>query len=71
LAAALGERPDPALLHLYTAHRAILRARLAMAHLLDVTPRTPEKWVPLAQRYLDRALLAMRQFSAAMHDGSL
>lgn len=70
LAAALGERPDPALLHLYTAHRAILRARLTMAHLLDVTPRTPEKWAPLAQRYLDRALLAMQQFSAAMHDGS-
>jgi aminoglycoside phosphotransferase family enzyme len=69
LAAVLDERPDPALLHIYTAHRAILRARLAMAHLLDVTPRTPEKWAPLAQRYLDRALLAIQQFSAAMHGG--
>ncbi len=37
----------------YRCHRATLRARLALAHLLDERdPRTPEKWVPLAQSYL-------------------
>jgi hypothetical protein len=55
----LGETPLPALIHLYTAHRALLRARLAMAHLLDPQPRTPEKWPPLAQRYVERALVAL------------
>ena len=28
-----------------------LNARLAMAHLLDENPRSPEKWPPLAERY--------------------
>ncbi|MDO8652851.1 MAG: hypothetical protein Q7R66_11740 [Undibacterium sp.] len=70
LATALDEKVDPALLHLYMAHRAILRARLAMAHLLDPQPRTPEKWHPLAQRYLDRALRSMHHFNAAMHSDS-
>jgi aminoglycoside phosphotransferase family enzyme len=58
-AAALGDRPDPALMHLYTAHRAMLRARLAMAHLLDPQPRTPSKWPPLATCYITRALAAL------------
>ncbi len=38
---------------------ALLRARLAMAHLLDPQPRTPLKWAPLAQRYVDRSLAAL------------
>jgi aminoglycoside phosphotransferase family enzyme len=58
-AAALGEMPPPALMQLYTAHRALLRARLAMAHLLDPQPRTPQKWPPLAQRYIERALAGL------------
>lgn len=57
--ALLGDRPDPALMLLYTAHRALLRARLAMAHLLDPLPRTPAKWPPLASRYIARALSAL------------
>lgn len=57
--AALGDVPSPALMHLYTAHRALLRARLAMAHLLDPQPRTPNRWPPLAQRYIERALQAL------------
>jgi aminoglycoside phosphotransferase family enzyme len=36
----------------YRCYRASLRARLALAHLLDAKPRTPEKWKPLAKIYL-------------------
>jgi aminoglycoside phosphotransferase family enzyme len=36
----------------YRCHRATLRARLAVAHLLEPDPRTPEKWLPLALVYL-------------------
>ena len=59
LSAELDERPPAALIHLYTAQRALLRARLAMAHLLDPDPRTPDKWAPLAQRYVAHALAAL------------
>ncbi|MEX0752195.1 MAG: hypothetical protein WD073_04635 [Xanthobacteraceae bacterium] len=36
----------------YRSHRAMLRARLAIAHLLEPDPRTPEKWPLLARAYL-------------------
>jgi len=39
----------------YRCHRATLRARLAIAHLLEDSPRTPEKWAPLARAYLSLA----------------
>lgn len=70
-AAALGDTPAPALLHLYTAYRALLRARLAMAHLLDAQPRTPDKWAPQAQRYIGRALHSLDacDLTAARHHG--
>jgi len=55
----LHDRPSNALIHLYTAQRALLRARLAMAHLLDPQPRSPQKWAPLAQRCVQRALVAL------------
>lgn len=58
-ATVLGDTPSAALLHLYTAYRALLRARLAIAHLLDAQPRTQEKWTPQAQRYIERALHAL------------
>lgn len=67
---ALGDHPRPALLHLYTAHRALLRARLAMAHLLDLQPRSPEKWPPLAARYIARALAATDAFTSTLHHGT-
>jgi len=44
---------------LYTAHRALVRARLAMAHLLDAEPRTPARWKPQAQRYVAAARKAL------------
>ncbi len=55
VAAALGDRPSDGLLRLYTAYRAALRARLAVAHLLDAQPRTPQRWLPLGRRYLEYA----------------
>lgn len=70
LAQALHDDPHPALAPLYTTHRALLRARLAVAHLLDSHPHTPEKWQPLAERYLARALAAAETFTSAMHHGS-
>lgn len=63
-AAALNDPPHPALTCLYTAHRAMLRARLAMAHLLDPLPRMPEKWPPLAGRYIAHALSALNTLAA-------
>jgi aminoglycoside phosphotransferase family enzyme len=74
-AAALGA-PPTALLHLSTASRAALRARLAIAHLLDPRPRMPSRWPPLARRYLARALAALDAldggdaFSPPRRDGS-
>jgi uncharacterized protein len=39
----------------YRCYRATLRARLAIAHLLEPSPRTPEKWPRLARVYLQLA----------------
>ncbi len=36
----------------YRCYRATLRARLAIAHLLEPAPRTPEKWPRMARQYL-------------------
>lgn len=43
--------PEP-LIAFYRAARALLRARLALAHLLEPNPRTPEKWEPRARQYI-------------------
>ncbi|HEY8063260.1 MAG TPA: hypothetical protein VIF40_00860 [Methylosinus sp.] len=51
----LGAPPPPALFSLYGACRAVLRMRLALAHLLDPAPRRKDKWEPLARRYMERA----------------
>ncbi|RSZ32041.1 hypothetical protein EJO66_22600 [Variovorax beijingensis] len=59
IAAALGDAPAPALLRLYTAKNALMRARLSVAHLMEPDPRHPEKWLPQASRYLKRALMAL------------
>ena len=52
---ALDDPPPAALLRLHTAHRALLRARLSVAHLLEAEVRTPQKWLPQAGRYLQHA----------------
>lgn len=59
VARALDDTPSPTVLALYTAHRALLRARLSAAHLLDPQPRTPERWLPQAARYLAEASAAL------------
>ena len=48
----LGGRPEPELMALYGGFRMLLRARLCLAHLLDVPVRKPEKWRPLALSYI-------------------
>lgn len=52
LTARLGGRPDGDLLAFYGGFRMLLRARLCMAHLLEVPVRQPEKWKPLALSYI-------------------
>ena len=52
----LGEPPPAPLLQFYRCYRACLRARLSIEHLLDSSPRTPERWPAQARDYLDLAL---------------
>ncbi len=61
---ALDDHPPAALLQLYTAHRALLRARLSAAHLLEAGIRKPEKWLPQAGRYLQHAGAALDALDA-------
>jgi aminoglycoside phosphotransferase family enzyme len=51
----LDERLPAALFLFYRSYRAMLRARLAIAHLSEASPRTPEKWPRLARAYLEIA----------------
>jgi aminoglycoside phosphotransferase family enzyme len=62
-AGALGGVPVP-LLRFYTAQRALLRARIALAHLLEPQVRDPATWRPQARRYIDRALAALSSGAA-------
>lgn len=48
----LRDGPADELFMFYYCHRATLRARLAIAHLLEEHPRTPEKWPRLCATYL-------------------
>ncbi len=52
LARVLHDDPASGLFLFYRIGRAMLRARLSIAHLLDAHPRTPEKWPGLAHAYL-------------------
>ncbi len=61
VAGRLGEPPPDKLVSLYTVWRAVLRGRLAVAHLLDPVPRCPEKWEPLASRFLNLAERALAE----------
>ena len=45
----------------YRCRRATLRARLAIGHLLEEHPRTPEKWPRLAATYLKLAEKSARK----------
>ena len=48
----LGHLVEKPLLHSYGAFRAVLRARLSLAHLLDPHPVTPERWRARTRAYL-------------------
>jgi len=52
IARALHDSPSDDLFVFYRCHRATLRARLAIAHLLEADPRTPDKWAASARAYL-------------------
>jgi uncharacterized protein len=57
----LRDGPADELFTFYRCHRATLRARLAIAHLLEEHPRTPEKWPRLAATYLKLAEKSARK----------
>ncbi len=52
---------DEALFHFYRSYHAMVRARLAIAHLLEPKPRNPQKWRPLALSYLTLAYEDVRR----------
>jgi len=51
----LNDRPPPELASFYWRYRALLRARLSMAHLAEPVVRKPAKWRPQALRYIELA----------------
>ena len=55
LAVLLADNPNDGLFLFYRIGRAMLRARLSIAHLADANPRTPGKWPRLARMYLSLA----------------
>ena len=57
----LRDGPVEELFTFYRCHRATLRARLAIAHLLEEHPRMPEKWPRLARTYLKLAEASARK----------
>ena len=59
--ASLRDGPSDQLFTFYRCHRATLRARLAIAHLLEPNPREPGKWHPLALAYLRLAAADARR----------
>lgn len=61
VARAMRDDAPEALFLFYRCHRAMLRARLAIAHLLEPAPRTPEKWPRLARAYLALAAIDARR----------
>ena len=52
LRASLGDDIDPRLLRFYAHYRACIRARLALSHLAEPSPREADRWQPLARTYL-------------------
>ncbi|WP_448044196.1 hypothetical protein [Bradyrhizobium liaoningense] len=61
LARTLHDDPASGVFLFYRIGRAMLRARLSIAHLFDAHPRTPEKWPRLARAYLALAEADARQ----------
>jgi len=57
--------PDP-LFRFYRCHRAMLRARLAAAHLPGPEPASAAKWIGLARAYLELAAADARHLETAL-----
>lgn len=70
LAPTLGPIPEQ-VLEFYWAYRACLRARQALAHLDHPNPRTPEKWQPLARRYMELAQAGLGRTLQEIGDGAV
>jgi uncharacterized protein len=68
LASLLDDDPETGLFLFYRISRAMLRARLSIAHLIDPRPRTPEKWPHLARTYLAIARADARQLEQLLAD---
>lgn len=66
----LRDGPVEELFTFYRCHRATLRARLAVAHLLEAHPRTPEKWPRQAAAYLKLAEKSARRLEAFLRKPS-
>ncbi|MGE5336782.1 MAG: hypothetical protein ACM3PU_03080 [Gemmatimonadota bacterium] len=66
IAARLADRVPPALTDFYTALRACLRARLAVAHLLEPDPRDGARWLPRARAYLRMARAASEKLRTSV-----
>lgn len=63
---ALHDRSPPELYLFYRSCRAMLRARLAIAHMLEPNPRTPEKWPRQARAYLAMAAADARRLEVLL-----
>lgn len=63
---ALRDGPADALFTFYHCYRATLRARLAIAHLLEPQPRTPEKWPRVTADYLALAARSARKLESLL-----
>jgi aminoglycoside phosphotransferase family enzyme len=50
--AVTGDAPHPMLLDFYRSFRACVRARIAIRHLADASPREPARWSAQARAYL-------------------
>ena len=64
---ASGARADEAVWLFYRCYRAMLRARLSIAHLLEPRPRTPAKWAPQARSYLRIAVRDARRLERLLN----
>jgi len=64
--AGLHEASQPGLYLFYRLFRALLRARLAIAHLLEPDPRTPAKWPRQARAYLAIAVRDARRLAVRL-----
>jgi aminoglycoside phosphotransferase family enzyme len=69
LARQLDDDPDSGLFLFYRIGRAMLRARLSIAHLIDPHPRTPEKWPRLARAYLALAEADAKRLASLLGSG--